>query len=140
MSDQPVISRIARRLVERGRIPNDPSFRHGTEDVANICAIGPNGGKCEVCRRAFPDKAKRQKMNAKARRTNSCLSGTAGHLRCKGWRFAPGVLGGSDASRGASPCQCPCHTDGRGAPIPSLEEWMEWRAADEAERKKRFQS
>lgn len=124
MADETVVSRIAKRFT--GRTPIEESERHGTESKAKTC-------RCEVCRRAFPDKAKVHKMRVRDRRTAACARGGAkGHPKCAGWSFAPGVVAATDKTRGARACQCPCHNDGRGRPIPTFEEWIAVRAADEA--------
>ena len=122
-----VESRIARQLVQRhGRLPADPNVRHGSEDVARSC-------RCEVCRRAYPDAKKRVKVKTKAVRTRACMNGAKGHPRCAGWRFAPNSGIKIVSLRDASPCQCPCHEDGRGAVIPPFDEWVATRKADEEE-------
>lgn len=122
-----VESNIARKLVQKyGRLPDDPSIRHGSAEVARLC-------RCEVCRRAFPDRKKRHATKVKARRTNLCARGAAaGHPKCKGWKFAPGVNYQDGNYRGAAPCQCPCHEDGRGQPVPSFEEF---KAREEEQRR-----
>jgi hypothetical protein len=124
MSKQPVESRIARDLVNRyGRLPADAGVRHGSEEVAKSC-------RCEVCRRAFPDKKKRDALGVKARRTNACARGAAkGHPACRGWKFPPGVNYQTGNYRGAAPCQCPCHEDGRGQPVPTFDEFLELERA-----------
>lgn len=123
MSKRAVESRIARDIVERyGRVDDSPGERHGSREVARNC-------RCEICRRAFPDKKKRQKNRERARKTNACMQGTSGHARCAGWKFAAGV-DGYDSVRGASPCQCACHTDGRGREVPPLEDYMAERETD----------
>lgn len=123
-------SRIARKFVA---IDTSAPQRHGSVEAARTCTIR-DGGKCELCRRALPDNKKRHMMAVAAVRTSSCAKGAAkGHPRCEGWKFAAGN-GNPDRTknyRGAKPCACPCHSDGRGKPVPTFEEWVARREADE---------
>ena len=130
MARQATESRIARNLVERyGRLPDEEDTRHGSEGVAKTC-------RCPVCRRAFPDAKKRKRMSEAARKTSSCRSGAKGHARCPGWKFPAGVNTREGNYRGATPCQCRCHEDGRGRVIPPLDQHIEEIEANVAEHRR----
>ncbi len=123
-------SRIARRwaAVDVGAEPQ----RHGSLETAKHCTIR-DGGKCELCRRVLPDSKKRHKVAVKARRTSACtVGGVKNHPKCAGWRFAPGNSSSDVVPREPLRCTCPCHTDGRGRPIPPFEDWLADREMDRA--------